>query len=171
MDLFLYFVSIYNTIFKILFLSATIYIIYLIKFAKPYCLGHDKNLDSFNHYIFIYPGALVVTILFHLSGGYYEYFEYFWSFSIWLEAVAIIPQLLVVYKKKEVEMITGTYMACLGLYRFFYVINWIFIYLEGENLLWIKLVAGIIQTGLYIDFLYYYYISAKNTSESVKLPV
>lgn len=93
MDLFLYFVSYYNMIFKILFLSATAYLIYLIKMKKPFCLGYDAKVDNFNHYLFIYPLVLVLTILFHVSTRFtsYYHFEYFWSFSIWLEAFAIIP--------------------------------------------------------------------------------
>ena len=92
LDLFLYFVSYYNTLMKILFLSATGYLIYLIKFKKPFCLGYDAKVDNFNHYLFIYPLALILTILFHVSARTsFFHFEYFWSFSIWLEAFAIIP--------------------------------------------------------------------------------
>ena len=29
-----------------------------------------------------------------------------------------------VRKDKEVENITGHFMACLGFYRFFYILNW-----------------------------------------------
>ena len=92
MDLFLYYVSLYNTVFKLLFLSATAMIIYYIKFKKPYCLGYDSKSDNLNHYLYIYPPVLLITILFHVSAGKrLYYFEYFWSFSIWLEAFAIVP--------------------------------------------------------------------------------
>jgi hypothetical protein len=37
-DLFLYFVSAYNTTMKILYILCTLYIIYIMKFKKPYCL-------------------------------------------------------------------------------------------------------------------------------------
>lgn len=36
MDLFMYFVSTYNTLMKIAFIAGTIYTVYLIKYAKPY---------------------------------------------------------------------------------------------------------------------------------------
>ena len=145
MDLFLYYISAYNTIFKLLFLSATATLIYFIKFKKPYCLGYDKNADNFNHYLFIYPPVLLITILFHVSSSYsYYYFEYFWSFSIWLEAFAIVPQLWVVYRKWEVEIITGTYMACLGCYKIFYVLSWVYKLINDEKMIWMKFVAGLI---------------------------
>ena len=37
LDLFMYFVSWYNTIMKIGFISATLYILYMIRWKKPYC--------------------------------------------------------------------------------------------------------------------------------------
>ena len=52
-------------------------------------------------------------------------FEMSWSYSIWLEALAIYPQLHMIMKIKEVENITSNYMACLGLYRAFYILNWL----------------------------------------------
>ena len=51
-------------------------------------------------------------------------FEMSWSYSIWLEALAIYPQLHMIMKNREVENITSNYMACLGFYRVFYVVNW-----------------------------------------------
>ena len=103
MDLFTVYISLYNTVFKIVFITATAYIISLIKFKKPYSFGYDGKTDSFNHYLFLYPPVLVITILFHLGNPTsYLTYEYFWSFSVWLESVAIIPQLYIVYRKKEV---------------------------------------------------------------------
>jgi ER lumen protein retaining receptor len=139
---------------------------------KPYCLGYDSKSDSFNHYVLIYLPALILTVLFHISSSQeHYYFEYFWSFSIWLEALAIIPQLYIVYKQKRVEVITGTYMACLGCYKLFYVLNWIYLLLNEEKLIWMKFVAGVIQVAIYFDFLYYYFIAAKVTNNSIKLQI
>ena len=36
-DLFMYYVSLYNTLMKIFFISATAFIIFMIRFKKPYC--------------------------------------------------------------------------------------------------------------------------------------
>ena len=138
---------------------------------RPYCLGYDPKSDNFNHYLFIYPAALVLTILFHINGKKHQWFDYCWSFSVWLEALAIIPQLYIVYKKREVEIITGSYMACLGCYKVFYVMSWIYQWINNTPLLMVKVVAGIIQITLYLDFLYYYFISAKVSANTIKLPV
>ena len=37
LDLFMYFVSVYNTLMKVFFISSTAYIIFLMRFKKPYC--------------------------------------------------------------------------------------------------------------------------------------
>lgn len=37
LDLFMYFISVYNTCMKIFFISATAFTIYLMRFKKPYC--------------------------------------------------------------------------------------------------------------------------------------
>ena len=36
-DLFMYYVSLYNTLMKIFFISSTAFIIYLMRFRKPFC--------------------------------------------------------------------------------------------------------------------------------------
>ena len=142
MDLFLYRISIYNTLFKILFITFTAVIIYLTRIKKPFSLGYDRKADSMNHYLIVYLPALIATLLFHLSSSKnHYYFEYFWSFSIWLEALAILPQLHIVYKQKRVEVITGTYMAFLGCYKLCYILNWIYILINNEKLIWMKFVA------------------------------
>ena len=122
-DLFLYFISLYNSVMKILFISCTYYIIYLMRIKKPYRLTYDPIGDNFPHIKFIYPGAAVLALIINTG---YSAFELSWSFSIWLEAFAILPQLFMVQKIKEVENITGSYMFTLGLYRGFYILSWYF---------------------------------------------
>eukprot|EP01015_Nassula_variabilis_P035855 TRINITY_DN9111_c0_g1_i10.p1 TRINITY_DN9111_c0_g1~~TRINITY_DN9111_c0_g1_i10.p1 ORF type:complete len:127 (-),score=18.80 TRINITY_DN9111_c0_g1_i10:83-463(-) len=114
----MYFVSFYNTIMKISFIGCTIYIIYLMRFKKPYCLSYDPLADDFPYVKYLLPGALIATIFVHTET---KAFEIIWSYTIWLEAGAIIPQLRMLTKIKDVENITGNYVAALGLYRFFYI--------------------------------------------------
>ena len=45
LDLFMYFVSVYNTLMKLFFIGATAFIIYLMKFKKPYCTTYDALGD------------------------------------------------------------------------------------------------------------------------------
>jgi ER lumen protein retaining receptor len=52
--------------------------------------------------------------------------ELLWSFSIWLESVAILPQLFMLQRTGEAETITTHYLAALGLYRGLYIPNWMY---------------------------------------------
>jgi ER lumen protein retaining receptor len=96
--------------------------------------------------------------------------EVFWAFSIYLEAVAILPQLVLLQRSGNVDNLTGQYVVFLGAYRGLYIINWIYRYFTEDHFTrWIACVSGLVQTALYADFFYYYYISWK-TNTKLKLP-
>ena len=77
--------------------------------------------DNFPHFRVLMPAALVLTLI--VNSGW-EPWEFVWSYSLWLESVAFIPQIVMLNKIRVVENITSHYVACLGLYRFFYILNW-----------------------------------------------
>ena len=133
MDLLMYFISMYNTLMKLFFISATAYCIYLMRFKKPYCTTYDIMGDNFPHYKVLIPAALVFTLIIH-SG--WDLWEFMWSYSLWLESVAFIPQIVMLNKIRVVENITSHYVACLGLYRFFYLLNWVYRYFVEDFYCW-----------------------------------
>lgn len=79
-----------------------------------------------------------------------------WTFSIYLESVAIMPQLYMISKTGEAETITSHYLFALGAYRAMYIVNWAFRFWVEDFYDWIAIVAGCVQTALYIDFFYLY---------------
>ena len=80
-----------------------------------------------------------------------------WSFSIYLESVCIMPQIVMLQRYKEIENLTSNYVVLLGAYRALYIANWIQRYLtEKYYRNWIGWIAGTVQTLLYCDFFYYY---------------
>nr|CAD7269818.1 unnamed protein product [Timema shepardi] len=79
-----------------------------------------------------------------------------WTFSIYLESVAILPQLFLVSKTGEAESITSHYLFALGSYRALYLLNWIYRYYVEVHYDLIAIVAGVVQTVLYCDFFYLY---------------
>ena len=105
---------------KILFIAITAYTMYLMRYKKPFSLSYDKDSDSFPHY-YIYLGALLMAVIIRKS---FNPLDFSWSFSIWLESLAILPQLFMINKLKDVENITAHYILFLGLYRVFYVFHW-----------------------------------------------
>ena len=80
-----------------------------------------------------------------------------WAFSIWLESVAILPQLFMLQRTGEAETITTHYLFALGLYRALYIPNWLYRYFAEGYVDQIAWIAGIVQTVLYSDFFYIYY--------------
>lgn len=80
-----------------------------------------------------------------------------WAFSIWLESVAILPQLFMLQRTGEAETITTHYLAALGAYRGLYIPNWIWRYFAEGYFDPIAVVGGVVQTVLYADFFWIYY--------------
>ena len=60
--------------------------------------------------------------------------EILWTFSIYLESVAILPQLFMVSKTGEAESITSHYLFALGSYRGLYILNWIYRLLKLQEI-------------------------------------
>lgn len=61
-----------------------------------------------------------------LLGSYnFELIEILWTFSIFLESIAIVPQLIVLQRFREVENLDGHYIFLLGSYRALYILNWV----------------------------------------------
>jgi ER lumen protein retaining receptor len=143
--------SAYNTIFKILFLASSGYTIYVMTTSfKP---THDPNLDTFRVQ-YLLGGSLLLALIWPNK---YTPFEISWTFSIWLESVAILPQLFLLQRTGEAETITTHYLFALGSYRALYIPNWIWRYFTENYIEGIAVVAGIVQTVLYSDFFWIYY--------------
>lgn len=158
--------SYYNLLFKILFISSQGYIVYLM--TTKYKPTHDPNLDTFRVQ-YLLGGAAVLAVLIPYK---WTPAEMLWAFSIWLEAVAILPQLFMLQRTGEAETITTHYLFALGLYRALYIPNWVWRYFSEPNhkVDWIAIVAGIIQTVLYSDFFWIYYTKVMK-GKKFKLPV
>ncbi|KAH9965418.1 ER lumen protein retaining receptor [Russula dissimulans] len=151
LDLFYNWVSLYNFIMKLFFIGSSIYILYLMKLRfRP---TNDPSIDTFRVEYLVGP-AFLLGVIFNYS---YSITEIFWSFSIFLEAVAILPQLFILQRTGEAETITTHYLAALGAYRGLYIPNWIYRYFVEELIDPISITAGLVQTGLYIDFFYVYF--------------
>lgn len=172
LDLFWNFISIYNWVMKVIFISTSCLIVYLMKFKHPINTTYDPKQDNFVIAFLIIPCFLLALVW----NEYFIFSEVLWAFSIYLEAVAIIPQLIVVHRYAAlqqgfVENLTSHYVVALGGYRAMYLVNWIYrIMTETGYRNWIVWVSGVVQTAIYCDF-FYYYASAKMDNTEMKLPI
>jgi len=163
LDLFTSFISLYNTTMKLFFVgsaAATVWMIYQ-KFKATY----DGNHDTFRIEFLLLPSALLGMLLNHE----FTVMEILWTFSIYLESVAILPQLFMVSKTGEAESITSHYLFALGSYRGLYILNWIWRYHTEGFYDVIAIVAGCVQTVLYCDF-FYLYITKVLKGKKLQLP-
>lgn len=147
---------------KVLYIASTASIIYTIKFQEPIKSTYDKAQDTFLHWKFAVAPCAVVALLTHLLGSgtrNFDLMELLWTFSIYLEAISILPQLIVLQRYGEVENLTGNYIFFMGAYRFLYILNWIYrAYTEkGYQHHYVVYLCGVLQTLLYVDFFYYYF--------------
>merc|ERR1719442_250081 len=170
LDLFWNFLSIYNWVMKIIFIVCSLSIVYIMRFGKPHKDTYNKEDDAFPYQYLIIPAALLGAAV---NQDHESPFEMCWAFSIYLEAVAILPQLFMLQKQGGAESLTSHFVAALGAYRGLYLLNWVYRYFTEEDyvqrIVWL---AGLVQTALYCDFFYHYYQSKKGgMNKPVKLPV
>jgi len=163
LDLFTTFISVYNSVMKIVFIGASLATVFLmfVKFRATY----DRNHDSFRIEFLLIPTVILALLINHD----FTVMEVLWTFSIYLESVAILPQLFLVSKTGEAESITSHYLFALGSYRGLYLINWIWRYITESHYDLIAIFAGIIQTILYCDF-FYLYITKVLKGKKLQLP-
>lgn len=156
--------SIYLTFMKLFFLGTSIYTVYLMTYKYQKTIR--ENIDTFPVKFLVGPSALLSLIFTHA----YSFREVTWSFSIWLESVAIIPQLYMLQRTGSAENITTHYIFALGIYRALYIPNWAYRYFFEGKFDYIAVFAGILQTVVYSDFFYIYYTKVMQ-GKSFELPV
>jgi len=168
LDLFTRFYSSYNSVVKIGYILSTAMIIVGIKYVDPIKMTYNAEQDSFPHWKYCVAPSILLAIgtLFiqhwqhatSLQLKPYIVMELLWTFSIYLESVAFLPQWTVLRKHRIVENLTGKFIFFLGMYRFLYIFNWIYRahtepYYEHHYVVY---TCGIVQTLLYADFMYQY---------------
>ena len=155
LDLFTIFYSPYNSIVKIFYITATAGIVYSIKYTEPFKSIYNFDQDSFPHLKYCVAPSLVLAIL---TSWFYDRYSTFiqilWRFSIILESVAILPQLVVLRKYRLVEKMTGRFLFCLGIYRLLYIVNW---WYKSSTRRYYRhnyqvYICGVVQVVLYLDF-------------------
>uniref|UniRef100_A0A7N0V903 ER lumen protein-retaining receptor n=2 Tax=Magnoliopsida TaxID=3398 RepID=A0A7N0V903_KALFE len=166
LDLFSKYYSLYNTVMKLVFLGTSVAIVWYMRYHKVVKQTYNKEEDTFKHYFLVLP-CFVLALLIHRT---FTTVEILWTFSLYLEAVAILPQLVLLQRSRNIDNLTGNYIFLLGAYRGLYILNWVYrFFTENHRTRWIPWISGLVQTALYADFFYYYIKSWKNR-ETLRLP-
>jgi hypothetical protein len=99
-DLLWNFSSLYNYVLKLLFIAASAAIVYFIRFGAPQKATYNAEEDTFPVQYLLAPCAVLGVLI---NQDHSSPFEMVWAFSIYLEAVAILPQLFLLQKQGEVS--------------------------------------------------------------------
>lgn len=161
LDLFTTFYSYYNSFLKVFYICTTVFVISAIQCSGPLRETCDKARDTLAYWKLLVPSILLAIIV-NTTRRFYrnDMMELLWTFSICLEPLAILPQLFLVFRYREIDTIRWIYDYILfkGLYRAIYIINWIYrAYVEPfyrHHLL--VYICGVLQTLVYADFLLFY---------------
>jgi ER lumen protein retaining receptor len=166
LDLFFSFISLYNTVMKMIFISSSCCVLWYMRVHRVVSQTYDREQDTFRIVFLLLPSFMMALVINHE----FSFVEVLWTFSIYLEAVAILPQLVLLQRTKNIDTLTGNYVFLLGGYRALYLLNWIYRYLtEPGYSQWIVWFSGLIQTALYCDF-FYYYLQSWRKNERLSLP-
>jgi ER lumen protein retaining receptor len=169
-DLFTNFISEYNTVMKIGYIFITLTVVITIRCFEPYKGSHKKTaeLDTFPHYAAILLCLIVTLAIEKVFFSRYIHTlqqqgfaavvqEIGWMWSIYVEMFAVIPQLLILRKKGEIEKYMLTYLFLLGAYRGLYLANWAYRLNHDRDFTmkdnWPMMVAGAVQEIPYAYFL------------------
>lgn len=149
---------VWNFVLKNFYIISSFYIIYLMMriFARTrerekawrlggYCLGGS---------IILAPIATAMA-----EGKKTGIVEILWTFSIILESLCVVPQLLLLRQTTVPTVIDSFYLLTLGSYRAFYILNWTVrvVTPPQHHFEWRAVLFGIIQTAFYVDFAWVYW--------------
>jgi ER lumen protein retaining receptor len=82
-----------------------------------------------------------------------------WTFSIILESICVLPQLLLLRQTTVPTVLDSYYLILLGSYRALYLVGWVWRAADPTDHHFdpVSVVFGTIQTALYVDFAWVYY--------------
>ncbi|KJX96317.1 er lumen protein retaining receptor [Zymoseptoria brevis] len=149
--------SLWNFVLKILYIATSLYTIFLM--MRVHARTREKEY-GWKLAIWSLAGSVISAPLVSLLFNGWKrstLFEIFWTFSIILESVCVLPQLLLLRQTTVPTVIDSFYLVTLGAYRFFYIPNWIVRYASTGKFDPISFIFGLIQTALYIDFAWVYW--------------
>lgn len=99
-DLLWNFNSLYNYVLKICFIVASLTLVYVMRFGASQKASYNPEVDAFPIQYLIAPCAVLGIAI---NQDHTSPFEMVWAFSIYLEAVSILPQLFLLQKQGEVR--------------------------------------------------------------------
>ncbi|XP_027335243.1 ER lumen protein-retaining receptor-like [Abrus precatorius] len=168
-----------HTVLDLISLLSTLLVIWMIRFKLK--SSYIKELDNLRLSFVVVPSA-ILAILIHPFTTHWRFIRVIWAFSLYLEAVSVLPQLRFMRNAKMIETFTGYYVFALGISRFLALAHWViqiyetkgsFLFLAGSGYFWFlaAFLAEMVQSLILADFCYYYMKSFMKGQLMRKMPV
>jgi len=77
---------------------------------KRFAASYERDSDIFKHY-YLMIGCLVLALIFHPNLNAFMPADVCWTFALYLESVAVLPQLFMFQRDKRVEAFTTHFLA------------------------------------------------------------
>ncbi|KAH0387409.1 hypothetical protein KCU92_g1827, partial [Aureobasidium melanogenum] len=164
------FLGFWNFTLKIFYISTSLYIVFLM--TRVYARTRERE-KAWKMGLWSLVGSVVcapvVAAIFMQKKPFTQggAFEIPYTFTLILESLCILPQLLLLRQTSVPTVIDSFYLATLGSYRAFYILNWIlrsFTEDRHQDIFPVSFTFGVIQTLFYLDFAWVYW-----TRQRVKL--
>jgi len=140
----------------ILALGTLLYILFLFrKFKRNNLLIHEEKHPIIFRLIFLIPLVMILSFFFHPGnkGAYYLTMQQLVSLSIFSESIGLIPQLWMIRKEGDTGNLSQFYVVFLAFARFFRLMFWLKMYLDGNKFIALIL-ADLIHSIILFDFVY-----------------
>ena len=154
---------------ELITLISSLFLLFLMK--GKYHDTYDSQHDSLDYKYFVFP-ALAVAFLVHTNLNRNLITDVMWTFSMYLETAAIVPQLVLFHSKRgQIEKYTSHFVALQGLSRLFSLLFWYDTYAElnetqanSYSLLqeycgYMIIASQVVQLIIMCDYYYFYFKS------------
>eukprot|EP00747_Dinoflagellata_sp_TGD_P165345 gnl/TRDRNA2_/TRDRNA2_186492_c0_seq1.p1 gnl/TRDRNA2_/TRDRNA2_186492_c0~~gnl/TRDRNA2_/TRDRNA2_186492_c0_seq1.p1 ORF type:complete len:360 (+),score=48.27 gnl/TRDRNA2_/TRDRNA2_186492_c0_seq1:94-1173(+) len=143
---------IYLVIYKVLLLMTTVKIVMIM------CIRGARmdRKDSFSLLVLLFPTAVITAVFGQYSvADHGLVVEVLWVFSMYLEALAMLPQYIYCYRDIEnSSFLVMAYVLAMGGYQTVFGLNWIYHYIFLPDYLEISsFIAGVLGIGFFSDYL------------------
>ncbi|KAL7425331.1 hypothetical protein ACHAXH_007855 [Discostella pseudostelligera] len=149
----------------------------------PFSHTYQADMDKFGEMnvppgfggVYLAVPVLVLAIFVHPNLNNDWLSDVAWTYAMYLESMALVPQLFMFQKQTSgvVELLTAHFVAALGFGRVMEFLFWIYSYHElatstGSKLPgYLALFSQFLQLVLMLDFFWYYYLAVKNATPLV----
>eukprot|EP00540_Astrosyne_radiata_P018128 CAMPEP_0116869968 /NCGR_PEP_ID=MMETSP0418-20121206/28043_1 /TAXON_ID=1158023 /ORGANISM="Astrosyne radiata, Strain 13vi08-1A" /LENGTH=371 /DNA_ID=CAMNT_0004506101 /DNA_START=223 /DNA_END=1339 /DNA_ORIENTATION=- len=149
----------------------------------PFKRTYQGDIDTFGEMnvpagagaVYLAVPVMVIAMFVHPNLNSDFLSDVAWTYAMYLESVAMIPQLYMFQKLSSgvVELLTAHFVAALGFGRVMEFCFWIYSYHELANSAgsrlpgYLALFSQFMQLVLMLDFFWYYYIAVRNATPLV----